>query len=139
MGVHPIISALDAGAQYVIAGRACDASIFAADMIRRGINTGLAYHVGRVLECGAVACEPAAPSDCLVAEIFDDQSALFVAPNPLRRCTVQSISAYALYRERHPQLQFYPEGVLSTAETEYHARDSRIAGISGSRFVSGPN
>jgi hypothetical protein len=137
MGVHPIITALEAGAQYVIAGRACDASIFAADMIRRGINPGLAYHVGHILNGGAGACEPAALSDCLVAEVFDDQSALFVAPNPQRRCTVHSISAYALYRQRHPQLQFYPEGVLTTEETQYVARDSRIAGISGSRLVTG--
>jgi hypothetical protein len=137
MGVHPIISALQAGAQYVIAGRACDASIFAADMIRRGISPGLAYHVGHVLECGAIACEPASPSDCLVAEIFDDQSALFVAPNPPRRCTVHSIAAHSLYEERHPQLQVYPEGVLDLQQTQYHARDSRVAGISGSRFVRG--
>jgi hypothetical protein len=89
------------------------------------------------LECGAVACEPASPSDCLVAEIFDDQSALFVAPNPQRRCTVHSIAAHALYEERHPQLQVYPEGILNTEETQYHARDSRVAGISGSRFVRG--
>jgi hypothetical protein len=137
MGVHPIISALDAGAQYVIAGRACDASIFAADMIRRGVNPGIAYHAGHVLECGAIACEPSSPSDCLVAEIFDDQSALFVAPNPPRRCTVHSIAAHSLYEERHPQLQIYPEGVLNLEETQYHAKDSRIAGISGSRFVRG--
>jgi hypothetical protein len=137
MGVHPIISALNAGAQYVIAGRACDSSIFAADMIRRGISPGLAYHVGHVLAGGAIACEPASPSDCLVAEIFDDQSALFVAPNLQRRCTVQSIAAHALYDEPHPQLQFYPEGVLTTANTQYHARDSRVAGISGSRLVRG--
>src|SRR6202000_1413554 len=75
---------------------------------------------------------------CLVAEVFDDQSALFVAPNPQRRCTVQSIAAHSLYKERHPQLQFYPEGVLDTARTQYHARDPRVAGISGSRFVPGP-
>ena len=137
MGVHPIMSALAQGAQYVIAGRACDASIFAADMIRRGISPGLAYHVGHVLECGAIACEPASPSDCLVAEIHDDGSAFFVAPNPERRCTVHSIAAHSLYEEAHPQLQVYPEGILNTEATEFHARDVRIAGIRGSRLVRG--
>jgi hypothetical protein len=137
MGVHPIMSALAEGAQYVIAGRACDASIFAADMIRRGVNPGLAYHVGHVLECGAIACEPASPADCLVAEIYDDGSAFFVAPNPQRRCTVHSIAAHSLYEEAHPQLQVYPEGILNTEATEFHARDARIAGIRGSRLVRG--
>ncbi len=49
MGVHPIIAALDAGAKFIFAGRACDVALFAADMIRRGIDAGLAYHAGRVL------------------------------------------------------------------------------------------
>jgi hypothetical protein len=137
MGVHPIMTALAGGAQYVIAGRACDASIFAADMIRRGVSPGLAYHVGHVLECGAIACEPASPADCLVAEIYEDGSAFFVAPNPQRRCTVHSIAAHSLYEEAHPQLQVYPEGILNTEATEFHAKDARVAGISGSRLVRG--
>ncbi len=137
MGVHPIIGALAGGAQYIIAGRACDAALFAADMIRRGINPGLAFHVGRVLACGAMACEPSSGSDCLVAEIYDDQSALFIAPNPRRRCTVHSIAAHSLYAEAHPYLQTFPEGILNTEDTRYHSVDSRSAGISGSRFLRG--
>ena len=35
MGVHPLIAALDGGAQFIFAGRACDSALFAADMIRR--------------------------------------------------------------------------------------------------------
>jgi hypothetical protein len=135
MGIHPLITALEAGAQYVIAGRSCDIALFAADMIRRGIDAGLAYHVGHVLECGALACDPGSPSDCLVAEVYDDGSAVFVAPNPDRRCTPYSIAAHSLYEESHPQLQFYPEGILAMEKTEFFARDDRTAGIRGSRFV----
>ncbi len=68
MGVHPLITALDSGAKYVLAGRSCDIALFASDMIRRGIDPGLAYHVGHVLECGALACDPGSPSDCLAME-----------------------------------------------------------------------
>ena len=135
MGIHPLITALEGGAQYVIAGRSCDIALFASDMIRRGIDVGLAYHVGHVLECGALACDPGSPSDCLVAEIYDDSSALFVAPNPDRRCTPYSIAAHSLYEESHPQLQYYPEGVLVMEKTEFFAADARTAGIRGSRFV----
>ncbi len=135
MGIHPVITALDAGAQYIFAGRSCDVALFAADMVRKGIDAGLAYHVGHVLECGALACDPGSPSDCLVAEVFDDGSAVFVAPNPERRCTPYSIAAHSLYEESHPQLQFYPEGVLLMDQTEFFARDARSAGIRGSRFV----
>ncbi|MBE2241934.1 MAG: DUF4387 family protein [Burkholderiaceae bacterium] len=135
MGIHPILTALQAGAKYIFAGRSCDVALFAADMVRRGIDAGLAYHVGHVLECGALACDPGSPSDCLVAEVYDDGSAVFVAPNPERRCTPYSIAAHSLYEESHPQLQFYPEGVLLMDRTEFFARDARSAGIRGSRFI----
>jgi Domain of unknown function (DUF4387)/Acyclic terpene utilisation family protein AtuA len=135
MGIHPLVTALESGAQYIFAGRSCDVALFASDMIRRGIDAGLAYHVGHVLECGALACDPGSPSDCLVAEINDDGSALFVAPNPTRRCTSYSIAAHSLYEESHPELQFYPEGILAMEKTAFFSHDARTAGIRGSRFV----
>lgn len=135
MGVHPLIAALESGAQFILAGRCCDSALFASDMIRRGISAGLAYHAGHILESGALACDPGSPSDCLVAEIYDDGTAIFAAPNPARRCTVQSIAAHSLYQQSHPQLQFYPEGVLATEQTQFFSRDGRSAGIRNSRFV----
>ena len=135
MGIHPLITALESGAQYILAGRCCDIALFASDMIRRNIDAGLAYHVGHVLECGALACDPGSPSDCLVAEIYDDGSALFTAPNPARRCTAYSIAAHSLYEESHPQLQYYPEGILVMEKTQFFSRDGRSAGIRNSRFV----
>lgn len=135
MGIHPLITALESGAQYILAGRSCDVALFASDMIRRGIEAGLAYHLGHVLECGALACDPGSPSDCLVAEIYDDGSAFFIAPNRNRRCTAYSIAAHSLYEESHPQLQFYPEGILAMEKTQFFAKDSRIAGIRHSKFV----
>lgn len=135
MGIHPLITALESGAQFILAGRSCDIALFASDMIRRNIDTGLAYHVGHVLECGALACDPGSPSDCLVAEIYDDGSAIFTAPNPTRRCTAYSIAAHSLYEESHPQLQYYPEGILVMEKTQFFSRDGRSAGIRNSRFV----
>ncbi|MGJ7506540.1 DUF4387 family protein [Variovorax sp. GT1P44] len=135
MGIHPLITALQSGAQYIFAGRACDIALFAADMVRRGIDAGIAYHVGHVLECGALACDPGTPSDCLVAEVYDDGSAVFVAPEAGRRCTPYSIAAHSLYEESHPQLQFYPEGILVMDQTEFFARDAATTGIRNSKFV----
>lgn len=135
MGIHPLLTALESGAQYILAGRSCDIALFASDMIRRGIDPGLAYHVGHVLECGALACDPGSPSDCLVAEIYDDGTALFIAPNEDRACTPYSIAAHSLYEESHPQLQFYPEGILDMEKTEFFAKGNRIAGIRNSIFV----
>ncbi len=135
MGIHPLIAALESGAQFILTGRACDVALFAADMIRRGIDPGIAYHAGHVLESGALASDPGSPSDCLVGEVYDDGTAIFVAPNPGRRCTAQSIAAHSLYEESHPQLQFYPEGILTMEQTQFFSRDGRTAGFRGSRFI----
>ena len=135
MGVHPIISALQGGAQYVIAGRVCDASLFAADMIRQRITPGLAYHAGHTLRCGALACEPASPADTLICEVYDDDTAFFVAGNAERRCTVHSIAAHSLYKTAHPHVQIFPEGALNTERAQFHARDARAAGISGAQLL----
>jgi hypothetical protein len=142
MGIHPLCAALASGAKYVFAGRACSAALFAADMIRRGISPGLAYHVGHVLKCGARACETGSSSDCLVAEVYDDDSAVFVAPDENHRCTPYSIAAHSLYEQNHPQLQFFPEGVLNTSETEFFPVSALATGIRKSCFYrirkSGP-
>jgi Domain of unknown function (DUF4387)/Acyclic terpene utilisation family protein AtuA len=135
MGVHPLITALTSGAKFVFAGRACDSALFAADIIRHGIDVGLAYHAGHILESGALACDPGSPSDCLIGEIYDDGTAIFTPPNPARRCTAHSLAAHSLYQQSHPQLQFYPEGVLATERTQFFSRDSRSAGIRNSRFI----
>ena len=138
MGIAPFIKALEMGAQVVLAGRACDVAIFAADPVRRGLDPGLAYHAGHILECGAIACDPGSASDGLIAEFRDDQSVVFTPPNPNRKATVYSIAAHSLYEEDHPALQYYPEGVSTYEHTQYFQAGERTAGIKGSLFVQRP-
>lgn len=138
MGIAPFIKALEMGAQVVLAGRACNVAIFAADPVRRGLDAGLAYHAGHVLECGAIACDPGSASDGLIAEFRDDQSVVFTPPNPKRKATVYSIAAHSLYEEDHPALQYYPEGVSTYEHTQYFQAGERTAGLKGSLFVQRP-
>jgi hypothetical protein len=138
MGIAPFIKALEEGAQVILAGRACDVAIFAADPIRRGIDPGLAFHAAHILECGAMAAEPSSGMDCLIGEFQEDGSVLFIAPNPERRTTKQSIAAHSLFEESHPLLQFYPEGVLALDDTEYFQHDAQVAGFRKSAFVHRP-
>ncbi len=138
MGVAPFITALNEGAQIVLAGRACDVAIFAADPVRRGLDPGLAYQTGHVLECGALACDPGSASDCLMAEFMDDGSVVFTPPNKGRKATSYSVAAHSLYEENHPALQSYPEGVLVMENTEYFDVPPRSAGIRNAGFISGP-
>jgi hypothetical protein len=138
MGIAPYSKALDEGARVVFAGRACDVAIFASDPIRRGIDPGLAYHAGHILECGAIACDPGSGSDCLLAEFRDDNSVVFTPLNKQRKATTYSIAAHSLYEEDHPTLQFYPEGILSFQKTEFFTAGERSAGIRNSVFIHRP-
>lgn len=138
MGIAPYMKALDEGAQVIFAGRSCDVAIFAAGPVRHGIDAGLAYHAGHILECGAVACDPGSASDCLMAEFGDDGSVTFTPPNKKRKATTYSIAAHTLYEEDHPTVQFYPEGVLSFSETEYFSTAERSASIRNSAFAPKP-
>ena len=89
MGIAPLIAALNSGARYIVIDRPCDNALFASDMIRRGIDADLAYHVGRVLESGARARDPGSHFESLIAEIYDDRSTLFVSPATKARVTDQ--------------------------------------------------
>jgi len=117
MGIEPIIAALDAGAQFVVCGRAYDPAVFAADPIRKGYPVASAYHAAKILECGAIACEPGSGSDCLVAELHEDGKALIYPTNERRKATISSVAAHSLYEKSRPDLFHLPGGVLSTRKT----------------------
>ena len=81
MGVEPFLAALDAGAEVVIAGRACDAAVIAALPIRAGFDPGLALHMGKILECGGAAAYPRHGSDCLLG-VIEDEAFTVEPPEP---------------------------------------------------------
>ena len=118
MGAAPIIAALDEGADVVVAGRTSDAALFAAVPVREGRPPARAWHIGRILECGACAAEPADTGDCLVAEV-DESAATLRAPNPSLRCTVESVAGHMLYETNHPHLFIEPDGTLDISRVTY--------------------
>src|SRR6202012_977041 len=77
----------------------------------------------------------ASASDCLVCEIYDDDSAVFEAASLARRCTPGSIAACSIHGATHPLLQYFPEGILWTEHSEYFSLDERRAGIRGAQLV----
>jgi hypothetical protein len=58
MGIEPFLKALDGGAEVILAGRSYDPAVFAAFPIWKGYNKGLALHLGKILECAAIAALP---------------------------------------------------------------------------------
>ncbi len=134
MGAEPIIAALDAGADVIIAGRSYDPAIFAAPALRAGFPPGLAWHMGKILECGAQCALPGSPGDCLLGYLYADRFVL-EPPNPSRRCEPTSVAAHTLYEKSHPYLLPGPGGTLDLSECTFKAIDNRRVEVRGSRFI----
>jgi len=65
MGVEPLQRALEGGADFVLAGRCSDSALFAALPILRGFPEGLAWHAGKISECGTMSAETMGKASCL--------------------------------------------------------------------------
>lgn len=134
MGTEPLIRALEGGAQVVVAGRCCDTAIFAAEPIRRGFDPGLALHLGKIMECGALCARPAGANDMLVGTI--GTHAFTVEPaNPARRCTPASVAAHSLYEQPDPHRFHEPEGTVDLSECDFEAVGERAVRVRGSRLL----
>ena len=72
MGPEPLIQALRQGADLILAGRASDPGVIAAFPLMLGFDTGLAIHMGKILECGGAAAYPRHGSDSLLGILHGD-------------------------------------------------------------------
>jgi Acyclic terpene utilisation family protein AtuA len=133
MGVEPFVKALDEGADVVLAGRACDSGIYAAFPARSGIDLGLALHMGKILECGAMSAVPPTGRDCLMATVEDSRFEI-AAPNPDRQVTPSSVAAHMVYEVEHPYLQGEPTGVLDFSEVRFEPTGRGSTVVRGTRF-----
>tara|TARA_R110001599_G_scaffold353459_1_gene592385 strand:+ start:83316 stop:84668 length:1353 start_codon:yes stop_codon:yes gene_type:complete len=134
MGVEPIQQALNAGCDVVVAGRAYDPAVFAALPILRGYDAGLALHLGKILECAAIAASPGSGSDCALGILEDDRFIL----QPLsesRSFTAASVAAHTLYEKSDPYILPGPGGSLDLRNVSFeNIGEGRVA-VSGSRFT----
>lgn len=136
MGLEPIAKALEGGAQVVLAGRAYDPSCFAALPVLRGYDRGLAIHLGKILECAAIAATPGSGSDCMFGYLGEDY--FRVEPlSPNRRCTTMSVAAHTLYEKTNPYLLPGPGGILSLEQASFEQETDRIVRVRGSKFLPG--
>jgi hypothetical protein len=133
MGPEPIIKALREGAQVVLAGRACDDAVVAALPLHLGYDPGLALHMGKILECGALCAEPMS-MDVMVGILHDD--GFIVEPGRLsQRCTVASVAGHSLYEREDPYRQKGPGHLIDMTHTRFSQLDERRVKVSGTRYT----
>lgn len=134
MGVEPFIKALDDGADVIIAGRAYDPSVFAAFAIKKGFDKGLAIHLGKILECAAIAATPGSGSDAMFGYLRKDEFELCPL-SPIRKCTTLSVAAHTLYEKSNPLSLPGPGGTLDLTNTTFEQKTENSVVVKGSRFV----
>ena len=134
MGIEPIQSALKLGAQVIVTGRCSDVAIYAALPVLEGIPKNVAFHAGKILECGSAAVAQRFYPDCMAAEL--DQDGFTVdPPNPAFRCTPQSVAAHTLYENADPYHLIESGGTVDTTAAQYEPISDRAVRVSGARFI----
>lgn len=133
VGIAPFIKLLSEGADVIVSGRACDTAIYAAPCVIKGYDEGLAFHMAKIMECGAMCSEPVAAADVMQAYIYDDHFELRPA-NPSRKCTVDRVAAHTLYEQSNPYLIYEPDGVCDLTNSIFTQKDERTVSVSGSVF-----
>jgi hypothetical protein len=134
MGAEPVLNALEAGFQIIICGRCYDPVPFAAPAIRLGYDPGLALHMGKILECAAIAASPGSGSDCVMGTLHSDCFEL-ESLNEDRKFTYISTAAHSLYEKSDPYLLPGPGGTLDLGRTTFEALDGGRVRVAGTRFV----
>ncbi len=133
MGVEPFIRALEAGAEVIIAGRACDDVIFAALPIMKGFDKGLSLHMGKILECAGLSAIPYDLGEPLVGRVRKDH--FVVEPgHGKHRCTTVSVAGHSLYERGDPCIQPGPGGVNDLTHSAFEQLDERSVKVTGRRL-----
>ena len=133
MGVEPFVEALKSKPDVIIAGRAYDPAMMAALPIMHGFDQALAEHMGKILECGAMAAEPSCGFEPILGTIR--KGYFLVEPmNPKSKCTPKSVADHSLYEECNPIKAGLPGGTLDLSQTVFE-QTGRMTKVSGTKFV----
>jgi hypothetical protein len=133
-GIHPFMELLDMGADVIIGGRCGDIAFTAAPAIRAGFPKGLAYHMGKMLECASLCAEPFMGKETVIGTISDDDIKL-TPFHPDQRCTVASAGAHSMYERESPFFEYAVGGMLDMTECQFEQFDDRTCRISGAKWV----
>lgn len=137
MGHEPIIQALENNCDIIVCGRSYDPSPFAALGIYHGLDAGLSYHLGKILECGALCATPGTTKDCILGTITEN-SFQVRALNPIRTCTPTSVAAHTFYEKEHPYILHGPGFTLNLEHCTFTDIGDGVVEVKNSQFIKNP-
>ena len=135
MGHEPYLQAMLDHPDFdiIIGGRAYDPAPYAAFCIYHGFyDLGIAYGMGKIMECGALCSTPKSREALAIVrhDSFD-----IVPLDPKSRCTIVSVAAHFLYEKTRPDILHGPGGALLLGDARYEQLpDNRSVRVKGSRF-----
>jgi hypothetical protein len=134
MGVEPYIKALKNNDKIniIIAGRSYDPCPTAVLGIMNGFDSGLCWHMGKIMECGALCAEPSGRN---IFGILRKDHFILEPLNPEEKCKTYSVAAHTLYEKSHPYLLPGPGGVLDLSGCQFEQITERSVKVSGSKFI----
>jgi hypothetical protein len=136
MGHEPMVKALEAGADVILAGRATDTAMLSSFALLHGMPAGASWHAAKTVECGGqctVSDDVKATSNPIMVEL--DSSGFTVIPlHPKAAATPTSVAAHMIYENADPYSLREPTGTLDTSLATYTAVDDRTVRVEGSRF-----
>lgn len=133
LGVEPLIKLLEEDVDVIVAGRVVDTAPFSALPWMKDYPKGLAVHMAKVLECGAIAADPGSGSDGMIGVIRRGEFEVYPM-SPGRRATKISVAEHALYERRDPYREYLPGGYADLSKTVYEEVDGRVV-VKGTRWV----
>jgi len=134
MGAEPYLALLQAENKpdVIIAGRTYDPSPTAALGMYYGFDPALAWHMGKIIECGAICCVPAGKT--VLGTLRSDH--FLIEPMDLdAKAMPHTVAAHTMYEKSSALNLPGPGGVLNLEECEFNAKTDRITRVSGSRFI----
>lgn len=134
MGAEPYLALLDLPQRpdVIIGGRTYDPAPTAALGIHYGFEPALAWHMGKIIECGAICCVPAGKT--VVGTLRKDHF-LIEPMNPNSKAMPHTVAAHTMYEKSSALNLPGPGGVLNLETCEFKAETERITRVSGSRFI----
>lgn len=126
------MEALKGDPDIILAGRSYDPSPYAAFCLSRGVSEGVAWHMGKIMECGAACATPKGAS--IIATIRRDSFDLTPLA-PRERCTPLSVASHTLYEKTRPDRLPGPGGILSLDTAKYEQLTEKTTRVSGAAFI----
>ncbi|KAH7166590.1 hypothetical protein EDB81DRAFT_681488 [Dactylonectria macrodidyma] len=135
MGAEPYLKALEEDPDIILGGRSYDPAPFAAFSIFHGVLPGVAWHMGKIMECGGICAVPKGRS--MIATLRRDSFDL-TPLSPAERCTPLSVAAHTLYEKTRPDLLPGPGGVLCLDNAKYKQITDKTCRVSHAEFIERP-